>query len=281
MMRRSGGGGAGGGGRGGVAGVAMAVVEGKRMDQDPRAAGRRGAWAGWRRAVPLLALVAIAVLAVVFGLGDLFSFETLREHRHGLVAFVEANLALSLVGYLLIYTVIAATSLPVASLVSVVGGFLFGLVLGSVLTVLAATAGATLVFLAARTALAEPLARRAGPWLSRLEAGFRTNAVSYLITLRLIPLLPFWLVNLVPALLGVPLLTYVATTFVGIIPGTIVYVGLGNGLGAALEMGEEPDLGIIFAPEILLPLAGLCVISLLPVVFRAWRRRRTADPMDD
>jgi len=249
----------------------VGVVEHDETERGTRLPDERAGWRGWSRFVPLALIVLLAAAALLFGLGDLVSFDMLRTHRQDLVAFVEGHLVLSLAAYLVVYALITATSLPFASIVSVVGGFLFGVVLGSILTVVAATAGATLVFLAARTALARPLARRAGPWLARFEAGFRGNAVSYLLTLRLIPLLPFWLVNLVPALLGVPLLTYVLTTFVGIIPGTVVYVGLGNGLSAALEMGEEPDLGIIFAPEVLLPLIGLALVALLPVAYRALR----------
>jgi uncharacterized membrane protein YdjX (TVP38/TMEM64 family) len=102
-----------------------------------------------------------------------------------------------------------------------------------------------------------------------MEQGFRDNALSYLLFLRLIPLFPFWLVNLVPAFLGVPLWTYVIGTFFGIMPGSIVYTSVGNGLGAVFDQGRTPDLSIIFKPEILLPIIGLAVLSLVPVAYKA------------
>jgi len=114
----------------------------------------------------------------------------------------------------------------------------------------------------------EVLRRRAGPWISRLEAGFQENALSYLLVLRLVPLFPFWLVNLVPAFLGVPLTTYVLGTFVGIIPGSFVYASVGNGLGSVFDAGGAPDLTIIFEPEILLPIIGLSLLALIPVAYK-------------
>ena len=137
----------------------------------------------------------------------------------------------------------------------------------SALTTSAGTLGATVVFLAARAGLAG-LAMRAAPWVQRLEAGFRRNGLNYLLVLRLIPVFPFWLVNLVPAFLGVRLGTFAFGTFVGIIPGAFVYASLGSGLGALIESGERPDLGIIFQPRVLVPLIGLALLALLPVVYK-------------
>jgi uncharacterized membrane protein YdjX (TVP38/TMEM64 family) len=140
--------------------------------------------------------------------------------------------------------------------------------------VIAATVGATIVFLIARTALGDSLRRKAGPGMRRMEAGFRESAFNYLLFLRLIPLFPFWLVNLVPALLGVPLTTYVAATLLGIIPGGLVYASVGNGLGALFDAGGRPDLGIIFEPEIILPILGLAVLAILPVAYKKIRARQ-------
>jgi uncharacterized membrane protein YdjX (TVP38/TMEM64 family) len=107
-----------------------------------------------------------------------------------------------------------------------------------------------------------------------MEEGFRQDALSYLLVLRLIPIFPFWLVNIVPAFLGVPLGTYVLGTFVGIIPGSFVYASVGNGLGAVFDAGGTPDLGIIFEPAILLPIVGLAVLALLPIAYRRFKARR-------
>ena len=127
------------------------------------------------------------------------------------------------------------------------------------------------VFLAARTAFGDLLRQKAGNRLKKLEAGFRENALSYMFVLRLVPLFPFWLVNLAPALFGVKLRTYIIATFFGIMPGGLVYAGVGNGLGAVLDAGKTPDLGIIFEPAILLPILGLAALSLIPVIYRRLR----------
>jgi uncharacterized membrane protein YdjX (TVP38/TMEM64 family) len=141
--------------------------------------------------------------------------------------------------------------------------------------VVGGTLGAVCVFLAARTAFGNLLRAKAGPALRRMEAGFRDSAFSYMLFLRLIPLFPFWLVNLVPAFLGVSLRTYVVATFVGVIPGALVYASLGNGLGAILDAGGEPDLGIVFQPNILLPLLALAVLALAPVAYKKFKAGQT------
>ncbi|MGH7003098.1 MAG: TVP38/TMEM64 family protein, partial [Alphaproteobacteria bacterium] len=137
-----------------------------------------------------------------------------------------------------------------------------------------ATIGAVAVFLAARTAFGETLRAKAGPGLRRMEEGFRRDAFSYLLVLRLVPLFPFWLVNLVPAFAGVRLGTYTLATIIGILPGSFVIASVGNGLGALLDQGKTPDLGIIFQWDILLPILGLALLALLPVALRRMNRRR-------
>lgn len=256
----------------------MSAAEDMTDSRDPvPSAGRPG----WRRLAPLGVLVGALALFFILGLDSYVSFEVLQEHRQTLVDFVADNAVSASLLFFAIYAVAVAISFPGASIITIVGGFLFGIIWASVLVVFAATVGATAVFLAARTALRDTLQRRAGKWVRRLEGGFRQNAFSYLLTLRLIPVVPFWLVNLVPALLGVRLWTYVLSTFIGIIPGTVVYVALGNGLGATLEEGRTPDLGIIFDPEILLPLIGLSVLAMVPVIYRCIRGRSPAAPPSD
>jgi uncharacterized membrane protein YdjX (TVP38/TMEM64 family) len=172
-----------------------------------------------------------------------------------------------------IYAAVIALSVPGGAVLTIAGGFLFGTLPATLYVVVAATLGATILFLIARTALGDPLRARAGPWLRRMEAGFAENALSYLLVLRLIPIFPFWLVNLVPAFLGVGLGTYVLGTFFGIIPGSFVYASVGNGLGAVFDAGETPDVGIIFEPSILVPIVGLAVLALLPVAHRKFKAR--------
>ena len=117
------------------------------------------------------------------------------------------------------------------------------------------------------------LAQRAGPFFGKLEAGFRADAFNYLLFLRLVPVFPFWLVNLVPALAGVRLGTFLFATFIGIIPGTFVYASLGSGLGRIVE---QPDLAIIFHPSVLGPIVGLAVLALIPVWYKRRQRKENA-----
>jgi uncharacterized membrane protein YdjX (TVP38/TMEM64 family) len=216
-----------------------------------------------------LAVLLLAIAAVyASGLADYVSFEQLQHNRAQLHDFVDRHPLLAPLLYMAIYAAVIALSVPGGAVLTVGGGFLFGVGFGTLYVVIAATVGASLVFLAAKTALGDSLRQKAAPWLRRMEDGFRDNALSYLLFLRLIPIFPFWLVNLVPAFLGVPFPTYVVATFLGIIPGTLVYASVGNGLGAVFEAGQSPDLGIIFKPAIILPIIGLAVLALLPVAYR-------------
>jgi uncharacterized membrane protein YdjX (TVP38/TMEM64 family) len=227
-----------------------------------------------RRLLPLLVLVALIALAYGLGVHDYLSFDALRENRTDLLAFVERRSILAPLAYMLIYAAVIALSLPGGAVLTLAGGFMFGTVLATGLVVVGATLGACIVFLIAKTALGEPLRARAGPWLRRMEEGFAANALSYMLVLRLIPLFPFWLVNLVPAFAGVPLGTYAVATFVGIIPGSCVYASVGAGLGAVFDQGGTPDLRIILQPRIFLPLVGLALLALLPVAYKRWKARK-------
>lgn len=227
---------------------------------------------------PILRWLPIAVLAAglaaffALGLHDYVGFETLARYRAVLRAWVDAHPALAPVAYVVAYIVAIAFSLPGALLLTITGGFLFGTLLGALYAVAGATIGAIGVFLAARTAFGDLLRAKAGGAIKRMEDGFRRDAFSYLLVLRLVPLFPFFLVNLVPAFLGVSLGVFAAATFIGIIPGSLVYASVGSGLGAVFDAGETPDLGIVFTPEILLPILGLAALALVPVIYRRWRR---------
>jgi uncharacterized membrane protein YdjX (TVP38/TMEM64 family) len=158
---------------------------------------------------------------------------------------------------------------------SITGGFLFGAVWGTVHIVLSATLGATLLFLIAKTSLGDPLRATASPWLQKMQAGFQENALSYLLMLRLVPLFPFFVVNLVPAFLGVALSTYILATFIGIIPGAFIYASVGAGLGSLFEAGKAFRPKDILTPQILMALIGLGVLALMPVVYKKLTGRRT------
>jgi uncharacterized membrane protein YdjX (TVP38/TMEM64 family) len=223
----------------------------------------------------VLVLAAGLVLFFIFGLDDYVTFEALRENRGRLKAWVAAYPLLTPLAFGLVYMTAAAFSLPVALPLSLTAGFLFGLPLGLLVVVAGASLGAILVFLAARTAIGETLAARAGPALRRMEQGFRANSVSYMLFLRLFPFFPFWMVNLAAAIFGAPLRVFVLTTFFGIMPASFVIVNVGRGLGAILDSGAEPSLGSILTADILLALTLLGVLALAPVVYR-WIKFRGA-----
>jgi uncharacterized membrane protein YdjX (TVP38/TMEM64 family) len=227
---------------------------------------------GFARWLPLLAVVLGFAGFFVLGGDRYLSFEALRDHREDLLAWCRRNELLAALGFMGMYVVIVTLSVPGAVWMTIAGGFLFGPAVATAYVVIGATLGACAIFLAARYAFADVLRRRTAGFLRSMEAGFREDALSYLLVLRLVPLFPFWLVNLVPAFLGVPLRTFALATFVGIIPGTLVYALVGHGLGAVFEAGERPDLGIVFSWEILAPLIGLAVLALLPVLYKRLSR---------
>lgn len=221
-----------------------------------------------RRLWLLLVGLALFILLRWSGLADYLSFETLKTHRATLSTWVADHGLLAAVAYVLIYVVAVAFSMPGAVFLTLAGGFLFGTVWGSLLTVIGATAGATLIFLFAKILLGENALDRFGAPAAKLAHGIRRNAVSYLLVLRLVPLFPFFLVNLVPAFVGVPLIIYVVTTFLGIIPGTVVFSLAGSGLGAVLDRGDTITPGSILTPEIIAGLIGLAMLSLVAIPIR-------------
>ncbi len=225
------------------------------------------------RVLPLTTLVLGLGAFFAFDLHSYLSFETLKANRVALLDFVDQHRVLAILLYGAGYAVAVAFSFPGASILTLAGGFLLGLTTGTLATVVGATIGATAVFLAARLALGDLLRKKAGSAILKMEAGFQENAFNYLLVLRLAPVFPFWLVNLAPALLKVPLRTYITATFLGIVPGTFVYVSIGNGLGAIFDRGETPDLGIIFEPAILIPITGLALLALLPIAIKKIRAR--------
>lgn len=228
---------------------------------------------GALRWLPLVCLAAGFVAFFAFGLDDYLTLKTLKHNRDGLLDWVAARPLVAPLVYMLAYAAVVGLSLPGGAVLTVTGGFLFGTVFGAAYAVIGATIGAIIVFLAARTALGDTLRARAGGAVRRMEEGFRQDAFSYLLVLRLVPLFPFFVVNLVPAFLGVRLGTYSLATLLGIVPGALVYASVGNGLGAVFDAGEKPDLGILFTPPILLPIIGLCMLALVPVVYKRLKRK--------
>ncbi|NNE24171.1 MAG: TVP38/TMEM64 family protein, partial [Rhizobiales bacterium] len=219
------------------------------------------------------------------------SLDVIAEHRESLQRFVGDNTVLAIAIYTLIYICTVAFSLPGGALLTILGGFLFGTLLGASATVIAATIGATAVFLIARSAIGDVLVRKAGPWIKKLSDGFNDDAFSYLMFLRLVPAFPFFVVNIAPALFNVRLSTYMITTFLGIIPGTIAFTFVGSGLDSIIvaqktaheacvaEKGAEQcpfglDAGALINPQIIAGFVALGVVALIPVVIKRAKARK-------
>lgn len=252
------------------------AMEGDMEDQDQTAGSASGK--------PLyLRLLPVAILATGFagffalGLDDTIDFEALRDNRQALSDWVASWGLLAGLVFILAYALVVAFSLPAASVMTIAAGFLFGTLAATGYVVVGATLGASLLFLAARTALGDSLKERLGPTFQKIADGFQEDAFSYMLFLRLVPAFPFFVVNLAPAFMGIKLRTYVVTTFIGIIPGTFVYASIGNGLGAIFDAGETPDLSLVTKPEILIPIVGLGLLALLPILLRKFRASRKGE----
>lgn len=222
--------------------------------------------------LPLLLIVCLMVAAYFSGVLNYFTFEKLKSQRQTLLMFVSDHWALASILYILLYVMVAALSLPVGIFLSLLGGFLFSQPFSTLYIVIGATIGATLVFLAAKTAFRDLLRKKAGGFLEKMESGFRENAISYLLFLRLVPLFPFWLVNIAPAFFDVRLFTYCWTTFIGIIPGAFVFAQAGTGLGAILDSDQGFSLNTVFNWQIKIALIALGIFALIPIVIKKFRK---------
>lgn len=232
----------------------------------------------WRRLMPVAVLAGLFAAFFLSGLDRYVSLEALQVHRTVLQEFVAAHAVAAVLIYMTVYAVMVAASLPGATIFTVTGGLLFGSLLGTAYTVVAATVGATIIFLIARSAFGDVLRQKAGGRVERLLDGFRDNAFNYLLVLRLVPLFPFFVVNVAPAFAAVPLRTYIVATLIGIVPGTFVYAQVGAGFDSVIASGGTLSLSGILTLDVILALAGLAVLSLIPVAYKYLRGRRSADP---
>ncbi|MBM1690346.1 TVP38/TMEM64 family protein [Sulfitobacter geojensis] len=226
---------------------------------------------GLQRYLPLIAIAVVAVIGA-FTLRDYISFDVLRDNREALLAFRDDNFLVTVLMFIAVYVAVVGFSLPGAVIVTLTGGFLFGTVLGTVFNVTGATLGAILIFLAARMGLGNRLKEKmdaSDGMVAKIKKGIDENQWSMLFFIRLVPAVPFFVANLIPAFVGVPLFRFAVSTFLGIIPGSLVYTSVGAGLGEVFARGETPNLGIIFEPHILLPILGLTALSVLPVLIKA------------
>jgi len=227
-----------------------------------------------KRFAPLVILIAVVIAIFASGAGRYLSLEALQTHEATLRGFVDNNQALALLAFAAVYAVATAVSFPGAVVLTLAGGYLFGTWVGGTATVIGATIGSIMVFYVVQTSLGEALRAKAeadGGTLKKVIDGVRDGAFGYILTLRLIPVAPFWLVNVAAALANAPLKAYALATFFGIMPATFIYSGIGAGIGALVARGETPDLGVIFEPKVLLPLVALGLLSLGTTLYQ--RRR--------
>lgn len=219
------------------------------------------------------ALILLLIVAVTgyFFLLDYLSFEALRAHRENLLIFRDSNYAAAVLIFVLAYTLFVAFSVPGGLILSITGGFLFATFPGVFYNMIGATLGATTIFFAARWGFGARLAaslENSQGFVKKIKDGVDENQWSMLFLLRLIPGVPFFLANLVPSFLGVPLRRFVISTFFGIFPGALVFTSIGAGLGEIFARGETPDLGVVWEPQIISPVLGLCALSALPIVLK-------------
>jgi len=225
-----------------------------------------------KRALPLLLLVVLAVAAWASGVTDYLSWAELARQQATLRQAVADWPVLMPLAYIAIYAFFVALSLPQAVVVTITGGLLFGTLAGGALAVTGATIGAIILFLLAKSAFGTTMANRGGAFLQKIREGLERDGFNYLLAIRLIPVFPFWLVNLAAALGGMRLGPYALATLIGIAPGTFVFASIGAGIGSVLATGGQPDLSIILSWPVLGPLLGLAALSLLPVAWRHWRK---------
>ena len=228
------------------------------------------------RRLPLIIIAVVAVLGFVF-LRDNLTFDALAENREALIAFRDANYLLTALSFIAIYIVIVGFSLPGATIATLTGGFLFATFPGALFNVIGATVGAAAIFLAARWGFGEKLGAKlegSDGIVKKIKDGIDENQWSMLFLIRLVPAVPFFMANLIPSFLEVPLRRFVVSTFFGIMPGTVVFTSVGAGLGEVFARGESPDLGIIFEPAILFPILGLSVLAALPIAIKAVRGKK-------
>ena len=221
----------------------------------------------WKRFLPLGIVVAALTAFFGFGLQRFFTLDSLAANQEAIKNYADANLLTTMLGIIAIYAAVTAISFPGAAVMTLLAGFILGTLYGGISVVIGATIGATIIFLAGRSAAGDVLAKRGGDTVAKLEAGFTKNALSYLLILRLVPLFPFWLVNLAAAAFRVPTRVYVFATFFGIMPGTLVFASVGAGFSSITESADV-GLDVLLRPAVFLPIVGLAVLSLLPVIFK-------------
>jgi uncharacterized membrane protein YdjX (TVP38/TMEM64 family) len=229
------------------------------------------------RLLPLLVLGVGFVAFFWLGFDRYLSFQALKDNKDLLSQWRDENYFMAVLSFVGAYGVLSGISVPIGLWMTLAGGFMFGTLAGGFLSLLGATLGAMVIFFAARFTLADVLKEKCGATIAKMEVGFKENQLSYMLMLRLVPMFPFWLVNLVPGFLDVSPRTYIIGTLFGMIPGAFIYASVGNGLSTVFESGSEPDLGIIFSPNLFIPIMGLAFLALIPAIYKKFGKSKTHD----
>ncbi|MCL9683361.1 TVP38/TMEM64 family protein [Legionella maioricensis] len=220
-----------------------------------------------RRLWPLLLLAVLFFIFYSFHLNQYLTYSSLKLHHKQLTSWTDSHYIYAVVLFMTIYILCIVASIPVALFLTLTGGLFFGVLWGALYVVISATIGSTLIFLIIKFALSDWMTKRTAQWVKKMRRGFQHDAFAYLLVLRLIPLFPFWVVNIVPALLGIETKIFILATFLGIIPGSLIYAAIGGELNHLFDIGQTPDVKIIFSPQLFLPLLGLAFLSLLPIFY--------------
>jgi len=230
-----------------------------------------------KRFAPLIVIALALTAFFVFDGPSYVNLESLKENRAYLSGLVADNFVLMFLAFIALYALLVGISFPGAGFLSIFGGFLFGTMTGAFGIVIGATIGACIIFTVVKTALGESMAQKMGPYMAKFEEGLKKNELSYLFILRLVPIFPFFVVNVVPALFDVKFRNYFISTLLGIIPGAIVYASIGDGAAAIFEQGGDLKLsGVMTEPRVLFPIIGLIILSLIPVAYNKFKAQSPA-----
>jgi uncharacterized membrane protein YdjX (TVP38/TMEM64 family) len=229
------------------------------------------------RWIPLFIIITMMILIYFSHWYEYLTFSSLSKYHASLNIWTQQHYFSTVLFFIFIYVAAVATSIPgAATILTITAGFLFGLFAGTCYIILAATLGASILFASLQTAIGSYLTKKGNSWVKHMKAGFKKNAFNYLLFLRLVPLFPFWAINIAAALLGVKFLKFFLATFIGIIPGAFIYVSIGCGLKSIFAKNETPNFAMIFEPKILIPILSLAVLSIAPIIIMKLVGRKNA-----
>lgn len=221
-----------------------------------------------KKYLPLGVILSLFTGIWASGILDSLTLESIKDHRLELLNYVEEHAVLSVIIFAAAYIATVSLSLPIATLLTLLGGFLFGVVIGAATIVISATIGASIIFIVAKTALGSSLREKAGPFYNKVADNMQANGFQYMLFMRFVPVVPFFIANILPALFDIKLRDFALTTFLGIIPGTIVYTNIGR------ELGTIDTLGDLVSPQTLMAFALLGLLSLTPIIIKFFRKKK-------